>query len=475
MGASPAQAEPGCPHLGETAGRYIDEAKLCANMQQEMQNWLLTGSQPDFGRAVRGSVKGGAAEVAPEQKPGITRLPETVKPPETEARKRPKGANTSEARRRPVGGRDHKVKVNRVYRHDREATAHDVNAVAVVSERQKDQGPAPIREVAIRRTRDAERPAAVAERTPPARGKRGIEAQATAAAVPERPVVQPLARTSERSASSPLSPLTIPAGLGVVLMLAVTYRWRRRLVADATVWWRRTRLTREGDRLIRMSMATDTLPLTRQSENCVPEQQAVAQVPEAALKHDLEQGSSNLSYVFALSALHGMGLTGPGADDVARAVVVELLTAQGIASRVLMPHEDMVRLFGEEATGVEIPGLVVLGSLRDVVTELEVEIIRRTGQRTDSGVPEGLPWLFVVASVGAAAERLYRIVEGGAEDLILGAFLDAWPYGITCMVDDSGVISSLEGCSAPAWTGRRLSAWSKSEAAERLAALAETA
>ncbi|MCT9933694.1 hypothetical protein N5079_26110 [Planotetraspora sp. A-T 1434] len=33
------------------------------------------------------------------------------------------------------------------------------------------------------------------------------------------------------------------------VLLAVTYRRRRLLVADATVWWRRTRLTREGDRL----------------------------------------------------------------------------------------------------------------------------------------------------------------------------------------------------------------------------------
>ncbi|MCT9933696.1 hypothetical protein N5079_26120 [Planotetraspora sp. A-T 1434] len=80
-----------------------------------------------------------------------------------------------------------------------------------------------------------------------------------------------------------------------------------------------------------------------------------------------------------------------------------------------------------------------------MVTELEVEIIRRTGQRTGSGVPEGLPWLFVVASPGAAAERLHRIIEGGMEDLILGAFLDAWSYGITCKVHDSAVISTLGG------------------------------
>jgi hypothetical protein len=153
-------------------------------------------------------------------------------------------------------------------------------------------------------------------------------------------------------------------------------------------------------------------------------------------------------------------------------VILELLSGQEIATRVLIPRDDAVRLFGNEAVSSEIPGLVVLDTLQEVVTELEVEIVRRTGQRTGSAVPEGLPWLFVVASPGAAADRLYRVIEGGIEDLILGAFLGDWPYGITCTIDETGAIVGLEGRSAPAWTGRRLSTCGKSDAAQRLADLA---
>jgi hypothetical protein len=29
-GMSPVYADAGCPHLGKTAGKYFDEAKLCA-------------------------------------------------------------------------------------------------------------------------------------------------------------------------------------------------------------------------------------------------------------------------------------------------------------------------------------------------------------------------------------------------------------------------------------------------------------
>ncbi|MEW9533622.1 hypothetical protein [Microbispora sp. NPDC049125] len=213
---------------------------------------------------------------------------------------------------------------------------------------------------------------------------------------------------------------------------------------------------------MRVSMPTAALPVALHDDNATVEQPAVAEVSNQ------EQGASNLGYVLALAALHGMGVTGPGADDVARAVVLELLAGEDLTARVLIPREDAVRLFGEEAASADIPGLVVLDFLQEVVTELEVEIVRRTGQRTDAGVPADLSWLFVVASPGAAGERLNRIIEGGMEDLILGVFLDAWPYGITCTVDGSGVIVGLEGRSAPPWTGRRLLTCGRPDAAQRL-------
>ncbi|WP_285710190.1 hypothetical protein [Microtetraspora sp. NBRC 16547] len=206
----------------------------------------------------------------------------------------------------------------------------------------------------------------------------------------------------------------------------------------------------------------------------VSEEGTVAE--DLAHEHAAERGQepSNLSYAIALSALYGMGLTGPGTDDVARAMVLELLAVRDLTTRVLMPRDDAIRLFGSYAAEVEIPGLVVLDSLEDVMTELEVEIVRRSGQRTDSGVSEGLSWLFVVASVGAARERLHRIIEGGMEDLILGMFLDPWPSGVTCTIDQNGRLTQVEGRSAPPWVGRRLALCDKDEALRRLVGFTAT-
>ena len=55
---------------------------------------------------------------------------------------------------------------------------------------------------------------------------------------------------------------------------------------------------------------------------------------------------------------------------------------------------------------------------------------------------------------GTTGERIpHRASVAGAEDLILGVLLDDWPYGITCTVDETGLITDLAGRSAPAWAG----------------------
>jgi hypothetical protein len=113
---------------------------------------------------------------------------------------------------------------------------------------------------------------------------------------------------------------------------------------------------------------------------------------------------------------------------------------------------------------------MVLDSVQDVVMYIEVEILRRTGTGPDAGVPEELPWLFVLASPGTAAESLAKAVQAGAQCLVLGVMLEEWPHGITCSVDADGHITGLDGPDAPAWTGRRLPA---ATLAQTLAALRE--
>ncbi|WP_433214861.1 hypothetical protein [Microtetraspora malaysiensis] len=599
VGMAPVRADVGCAQVNGTAAQYIDAEKLCANMQKELRKWMQTGKQLDFGQALRNSAKGRAPLlimpqqqvvpvlptaapppvlvtvtpqlVEPQVPPAETSTPQPVKP--TKASKpSPKQRQNGRTQKKPSG-------------RDREVTSPDLTVIPVANEPERLRRTAnTVRKASPGRTRGVKQsPAAVAP-TPPAR-----DAFENTEPLPERPP----SAAGEQETSSML-PLTVPAGVVALFLLAMTYRRRRQLAGNATMWWRRTRLTRDADRLIRLSAAAyesplvvrergqargqgtlgperrffDGVPLQDREADCegiiavhvrskehgvVPwaetateptsepgstpgqilleqpipgpggsQEREMTQVQEAVREQTVsrepherpkpaqvlhveeddqgpqheetpqtdalpgegsaaeeyvverDQEPSNLSYAIALSALYGMGLTGPGTDDVGRAMVLELLAVHALTTRVLMSRDDAVRLFGVYAAEVEVPGLVVLDSPEDVMTELEVEIVRRSGQRTDSGVPEGLSWLFVVASVGAARERLHRIVEGGMEDLILGVFLDPWPSGVTCTIDQNGRLTQLEGRSAPPWGGHRLALCDKDDAVRRLAGFTAT-
>ncbi|GAA4205916.1 hypothetical protein GCM10023074_45680 [Microbispora amethystogenes] len=350
-------------------------------------------------------------------------------------------------------------------RRDHRRTGHPAASPAAAVTGEK---PLVIEEVAARRGLGRQ-PTAIITRTPSAKPlTRPKRSPAPRPTLTEKPA--PSAANTALESSASTLPLTIPAGLAALLVLAIAYRRRRQLAGGAVTWWRRARLTRQGDRLVRYSEVRDTLPFppVEASEESVTVVRADAEAADATLDAKFGEEPTSLGYLLALAALNGMGLTGQGAEDVARAMLLELLAGRDITAQVLMPRDDAVRLFGQKAKHERVPALVVLDTLQEVVTELEVGIVRRTGQRTGAGVPEDQPWLFVVASPGAAAERLHRIVQGGMEDLILGVFLGDWPYGITCTVDNSGAIRSLEGRSAPAWTGRYLRTCSQEAAARQL-------
>ncbi|WP_432871782.1 hypothetical protein [Microbispora rosea] len=472
-GTAQADPPPGCPHLTGTAGRYVDNTKLCAAMQREVQNWLA-GNSIDVGRAVRDSWRGQASEPALEQPQQVVRLPQVPQQPTTAPAAAPSLMATKSPEKpeaAPVSrdgeAEEHHVR-NRPRRDHRRMPDHPAANQAATATAEK---PLVMEEVAARRGL-GHRPTTIIARTPSAKPlTRPKRSPAPRPTLTEKHELAPYPANAALESSASTMPLTIPAGLAALLVLAIAYHRRRQLAGGAVIWWRRTRLTRQGDRLIRHSEVRDTLPFppVEASEESVTVIRADDDVPVTTLDSMLEQESTSLGYLVALSAMNGTGLIGPGAENVTRAMVLELLAGRHMAARVLVPREDAVRLFGEELLHAANPGLVVLDTLQEVVTELEVEIVRRSGQRTDAGVPEGQSWLFVIASPGAAAERLHRIVQGGTEDLILGVFLGDWPYGITCTVDESGVILNLEGRSAPAWTAHRLTICAQTEAARRLA------
>jgi hypothetical protein len=107
---------------------------------------------------------------------------------------------------------------------------------------------------------------------------------------------------------------------------------------------------------------------------------------------------------------------------------------------------------------------VVLDSVSDVVTHIEVENLRRASVREGGGNPVDMPWLFAMASPGSGAEELQRALYAGAESLILGVVLDGWPYGITCSIDSDGRITGLSGEHPPPWVGHQLPTLTLAEA-----------
>ncbi|MEU7002705.1 hypothetical protein [Nonomuraea sp. NPDC046570] len=232
----------------------------------------------------------------------------------------------------------------------------------------------------------------------------------------------------------------------MALLLVALYIMRRRIAVSVGGALREWRANQEEIHLARFEASA---PVKPDGPTTVPP------VQEAVLEPgDIAPGSA-AAYAISLAALRGVGLTGPGAEDLARAILVDLLVGSALPTDVVMPHGLARRLLGDATT---VPGLVVLDSVRDVVTHVEVEIVRRTGERQDYGNAKDLPWLFVMTLPGDEAETLDHAIRAGAESLVLGVMLERWPYGITCAVDTDGCISHLSGRDAPPWVGHKLPA-----------------
>jgi len=175
--------------------------------------------------------------------------------------------------------------------------------------------------------------------------------------------------------------------------------------------------------------------------------------------------------VVDLTAVGGLGLTGPGAAAAARAILAGLLAraVPGLAdgpAQVIMPaadaavllpgwHPDLVRRS-------RIPGLIITGSLEAALSQAEAILVRRA---RESGIDEltgdppsrppsaALPPAVLIAAPSPAAAPRLRAVAGSASSLGLAAILlGAWPPGVTGHVAADGTLTSAD----PALDGTRL-------------------
>ncbi|MCG5218143.1 hypothetical protein [Streptosporangium sp. KLBMP 9127] len=428
----------GCPpDLRGAAKEHFDQKKLCAEANKELGAWLETGRSPDWGRVLNDSQKNRAAP-EPGVKPATPLVKESMP---SEGRRRPPEPSKRATEKQPEGARDEG-------RRERQRPVESrVPVESVLAEKRE------------RRRAEARQEAKVPERP--------VRERSSPAPSPSQSGTARQVDVAPPSVQVPVSQTTSlwPAGLGSVVALALIamYVMRRRIAVSVGGALREWRANREEMHLARLQSPAPAMP---EEAGSVPpahdddgessqDTSTVSPVQEPVLEPgDIAPGSA-AAYAISLAALHGVGLTGPGAEDFARAILIDLLVGSALPTEVVMPHGLARRLLGDATT---VPGLVVLDSVRDVVTHVEVEIVRRTGERQDYGNAEDLPWLFVITVLGDEAETLDRGIRAGAESLVLGVMLERWPYGITCAVDADGRISHLSGRHAPPWVGHGLPA-----------------
>jgi DNA-binding SARP family transcriptional activator len=152
-----------------------------------------------------------------------------------------------------------------------------------------------------------------------------------------------------------------------------------------------------------------------------------------------------------IAALGGLGLTGPGAGDAARAILATLLTQTppgqpGLPAEVILPAVDAASLLpGQDTAG--IPGLSVPASLEDALAQMEAALLRQartTHTAGPDGAPPAGPGTTLIATCGTSScARLRAITQAGRGLGVTTVVLGAWPDGSTCQVAADGVVTTV--------------------------------
>ena len=179
----------------------------------------------------------------------------------------------------------------------------------------------------------------------------------------------------------------------------------------------------------------------------------------------------------------GVGLVGPGADDVARSWVTAMLTRAGpVASEVLIPAAVAGRLF----PGLQgVPGVRVTESVEAAVRALEAAAVSRARKLADADCPdvaayrEANTWepvpavLAVLGPLGPELSRRLAPTLAAGPKLGLAAVLLGGP-GIGCQieVDQERRVARAEGAAVERLAGLRLFGLAADEATDVLGVLA---
>jgi DNA-binding SARP family transcriptional activator len=160
-----------------------------------------------------------------------------------------------------------------------------------------------------------------------------------------------------------------------------------------------------------------------------------------------------------LTRLPGIGLTGPGAADAIRAIIITLLARRTRdQAEVLLCGEETHHLVkAEEEPGPpQAPGLTLYRTAEDGLSRLETEIIHRrrlldadgnddlTAYR-DANPDEHLPTILTIAPAASPhAKRLAAALTLGQQLGITGILAGSWPPpGATCEIAANGQVVTV--------------------------------
>ncbi len=151
------------------------------------------------------------------------------------------------------------------------------------------------------------------------------------------------------------------------------------------------------------------------------------------------------------AALGGLGLTGPGTPDAARAILAGLLSRPprvpgGPPAQIIIPAADAARLLPGPASQPAHPaihGVLVPPALDAVLDEAEAMIVRRARTADGDGGPQPVTVVMAAAPGPAAAQRLAGIAEAGRDLKVAVIVLGSRPHGTTCRITADSLISSV--------------------------------
>jgi DNA-binding SARP family transcriptional activator len=159
--------------------------------------------------------------------------------------------------------------------------------------------------------------------------------------------------------------------------------------------------------------------------------------------------------LYDTAATLGLGLTGPGAPDAARALLISTLARHPDATAVL-PAPDLAALLATGAPPRRGSGRITIAADLDAaLAGLEADLLTRLRLLEDSHGQASPPPLVLITTAPTATGRLQAIADLGAGLGIVVIVIGHWPSGLTCHIDAAGTLRTTTD--HPGWniTGLR--------------------